>query len=69
MTKRHPAEHVAPRAVFDPAVSAVNIGAYKQFHDQEFMRQIEERLGEYCYYPEKEHLSEAAWKLLREAHS
>ena len=64
-----PADHMAPKAVFDPAASAVNIGAYKQFVDQEFMRQIEERLGEYCYYPEKENLSEAAWELLRKTRS
>ncbi|WP_298067789.1 sulfotransferase domain-containing protein [uncultured Mailhella sp.] len=60
-----PANHVRPKAVFDPAISVVNIGAYKEFIDQEFMRQIEEQLGQYCYYPEKENLSEEAWNLLK----
>ena len=62
MDKSH---HVAPKSVFNPAISVVNIGAYKTFVDQDFMRQIEERLGEYCYYPEKENLSEEAWNLLK----
>lgn len=57
--------HVRPKAVFDPAISVVNIGAYKYFADQDFMRKIEEQLGEYCYYPEKENLSEEAWNLLK----
>jgi len=60
-----PKNHVRPKSVFDPAISAVNIGAWKNFVDQDFMRQIEERLGEYCYYPEKENLSEEAWALLK----
>ena len=42
--------HIAPKSVFDPAISAQNIGAYKNFIDQDFMKQIEERLSEYCYY-------------------
>ena len=42
-----------------------NIGIYKNFVDQEFMKQVEQRLGEYCYYPEKENLSEEAWNLLK----
>ena len=57
--------HVAPKSIFDPAISAINIGAYKAFVDQDFIRQIEERLGKYCYYPEKENLSEEAWAMLR----
>lgn len=60
-----PATHVRPKAVFDPAISVINIGGYKDFIDQDFMRQIEEQLGEYCYYPEKENLSEEAWNLLK----
>lgn len=62
MDKSH---HIAPKTVFDPALSAVNIGAYKEFIDQDFMRQIEEHLGKYCYYPEKENLSAEALKLLK----
>ena len=57
--------HIHPKSVFDPALSAVNIGAYKTFEDQDFMRQIEELLSEYCYYPEKENLSDKAWSLLK----
>lgn len=57
--------HVAPKTVFDPAISVVNIGAYKTFIDQDFMKQIEEALPEYCYYPEKENLSEEALNLLK----
>lgn len=60
-----PSHHVAPKSVFDPALSVVNIGAYKQFVDQDFMRQIEERMPEYCYYPEKENLSQEALDLLK----
>ena len=60
-----PANHVRPKAIFDPAISVVNIGAYKSFIDQGFMRQIEEELGKICYYPEKENLSEEAWNLLK----
>jgi len=61
----NPADHIAPKSVFDPAISAVNIGAWRNFIDQDVMRQIEEKLGEYCYYPEQEHLSEEAWALLK----
>ena len=57
--------HINPKAVFDPVISVSNIGAYKYFEDQDFMRQIEERLGEFCFYPEKENLSEEAWGLLK----
>ena len=57
--------HVNPKSIFDPSVSAANIGAYRYFEDQDFIRQIEERAGEYCYYPEKENLSDEAWNLLK----
>lgn len=60
-----PVHHVAPKSVFDPAISVVNIGAYKQFVEQDFMKQIEERMPEYCYYPEKENLSEESLNLLK----
>lgn len=60
-----PAHHVAPKSVFDPAISVVNVGAYKQFVDQDFMKQIEEKMPEYCYYPEKEDLSQEALDLLK----
>lgn len=56
--------HINPKTIFDPAISVNNIGAYKYFTDQVFIRQIEERLSEYCYYPEKENLSNEAWNLL-----
>lgn len=58
--------HIAPKSVFNPALSVVNIGGYKKFHNQDFMKQIEERLPNFCYYPEKENLSEEAWKMLKE---
>lgn len=57
--------HIAPKTVFNPAISAVNIGAWKEFINQDFMRQIEKQLPEYCYYPEKENLSDEAWSLLK----
>lgn len=60
-----PIHHVAPKSVFDPAISVVNVGAYKQFIDQDFMKQIEEKMPEYCYYPEKENLSQEALDLLK----
>ena len=49
----------------DNVISAQNIGAYKNFIDQDFMKQIEEQLGDYCFYPEKENLSEESWNLLK----
>ena len=57
--------HIDKFKNFDPKISCVNIGAYKYFQDQETMKQIEEQLSEYCYYPEKENLSEEAWAMLR----
>ena len=57
--------HVAPKSIFNPAISAGNIGAYKNFIDQDFMRQIQQRLPEYCYYPERENLSQEAMDLLK----
>ena len=57
--------HVHPKTFFVPELSVANIGIYKNFVDQEFMKQVEQRLGEYCYYPEKENLSEEAWNLLK----
>lgn len=59
------AHHIAPKSVFDPSISAVNIGAYKTFIDQDFMKEIEKRLPEYCYYPEKENLSKEAKAMLK----
>ena len=56
--------HINPKSIFDPKISVKNIGAYHYFYDQEFLKQIEQRLGKYCYYPEKENLSEEAWNLL-----
>lgn len=60
-----PVHHVAPKSVFDPAISVVNIGAWRDFADQDFMKKIEENCSEYCYYPEKENLSEEALNLLK----
>ncbi|MBO4643994.1 MAG: sulfotransferase domain-containing protein [Alphaproteobacteria bacterium] len=57
--------HINPKSIFDPSLSVTNIGAYRYFEDQEFIRQIEERLSKYCYYPEKENLSDEAWNLLK----
>lgn len=58
------AMHIHKKKFFDPKISVNNIGSYKLFSDQNFMRKIEEALGEFCYYPEKENLSEDAWNLL-----
>ena len=44
-----PEDHVAPKSVFDPEISKVNIGAWKEFIDQDFMKKIAEALPEYCY--------------------
>lgn len=59
-----PENHIAPKSVFDPAISVANIGAWRQYHRQEFMQEIEKELGEYCFYPEKENLSIEAIRLL-----
>lgn len=44
-----PEDHIAPKSVFDPEISKVNIGAWKEFIDQDFMKKIAEALPEYCY--------------------
>lgn len=44
--------HVAPKSIFDPEISKVNIGAWKDFYDKDFMKQIGEALKEYCYEPD-----------------
>jgi len=44
-----PRHQIEKNKIFDPTISAVNIGAYKDFIDQDFIKQIEERLSEYCY--------------------
>lgn len=59
-----PENHVAPKSMFDPAISVANIGDYKRYHRQEFMCEIEKELSEYCFYPEKENLSDEAIQLL-----
>ena len=41
--------HIAPKTIFDPEISKVNIGAWKYFIDQDLMKQIGEELSEYCY--------------------
>ena len=46
--------HVRPKSVFDPAISSVNVGAYKNFHESNFMEQIGRELIEYCYNSEKQ---------------
>lgn len=51
-------QHIAPKSIFNPDISVMNIGAWKNFHDQEFMKQIEDRLGEYCYYDKEENVSD-----------
>lgn len=56
--------HVAPKSIFDPSISVTNIGAYRKFHRQEYIQEIEKELGEYCFYPEKENLSNEAIQLL-----
>ena len=46
--------HCHKNDYFTPAISMQNIGSYKYFIDQEFMKQVESRLSKYCYYPESE---------------
>jgi len=41
--------HIAPKTIFEPEISKVNIGAWKYFIDQDLMKQIGEELSEYCY--------------------
>lgn len=60
-----PENHVAPKTVFAPAISVANIGAWRSYHRQEFMQEIEKELGEYCFYPEREKLSAEAIELLK----
>lgn len=60
-----PSHHVAPKTIFDPSISVANIGAWKLYPDQEFMKALENRLGDYCYYPKRENLSEESIALLR----
>ena len=57
--------HVAPKSIFDPAISVANVGAWKHYHRQEFMKEIEEGLRDYCFYPEREELSDEARLLLK----
>lgn len=54
-----------PSTSFIPENSVKNIGTYRHYHNQILIRQIEERLGQYCYYPEKQNLSPEAWELLK----
>jgi len=41
--------HVAPKTIFDPEISKVNIGAWKYFIDQDLIKKIGYELKEYCY--------------------
>lgn len=59
-----PKNHVAPKSVFDPSISVVNVGGYRHYYRQEFMKEVEEGLKEYCFYPEREQLSREAMHLL-----
>lgn len=60
-----PSHHVAPKTIFDPSLSVVNIGAWKLYPDQEYMKALEDRFKEYCFYPEKENLSAESLALLK----
>lgn len=60
-----PKNHVAPKSVFDPSLSVANIGAYRYFHQQDFMNDLETSLKQFCFYPEQENLSEEARLLLK----
>lgn len=60
-----PEQHHAPKSVFDPIISVANIGQYKYYHRPEIISGIEERMSEYCYYPEKENLSKESIALLK----
>ncbi|MBR1753508.1 hypothetical protein IJ732_01610 [bacterium] len=44
-----PENHVAPKSVFNPEISKVNVGAWKDFYDQDFMKKVGDELKEYCY--------------------
>ncbi len=61
ISRRH---HVRPQTVFKPSISAINIGGYKDFFDQNLMHEIEKALPEYCFYPDRENLSADALELL-----
>lgn len=57
--------HFHKREYFIPEISVKNIGLYKAHPRQEDIKYIEERLSNYCYYPEKENLSDEAWHMLK----
>lgn len=59
-----PEHHVAPRAVFDPALSVANIGAYRSYVNPEFMREIAALAGELCYTPDPASLPPEGRELL-----
>lgn len=59
-----PQNHVAPKSVFDPSISVQNVGGYRHYYRQEFMKEIENGLKEYCFYPQQEQLSTEAIHLL-----
>ena len=41
--------HIEPKSIFDPEISKTNIGAWREFTDQDFMKKTGELLSEYCY--------------------
>lgn len=57
--------HVLPKGVFDPAISVANIGAWRSYENQEFMKQIENEMPEWCFYPENENLTPESIDLLQ----
>lgn len=42
-------EHLFKKQIFIPEKSAVNVGEYKEFHDQSIIREIEQALPQYLY--------------------
>tara|TARA_A100001015_G_scaffold310542_1_gene412149 strand:- start:2321 stop:3298 length:978 start_codon:yes stop_codon:yes gene_type:complete len=44
----HDIKHSKKLAYFNPEVSKKNIGIWKQYHNQKFMRQISKELPQYC---------------------
>lgn len=56
---------VAPSTSFIPEDSVKNLGVYRIYHNQNIIKEIESRLHDFCYYPEKENLSPEARLLLK----
>lgn len=56
--------HNAPQTIFVPGKSVQNLGVWRLYHNQSFMKDVERRLSNYCCYPERENLPEESRVLL-----